>query len=363
MKIAIFHNFLDNIGGAEIVDLIMAKELGADIYTTNIDQKKIRSMGFTTDNIYSIGRIPVHAPFKQEAAYWKFRRLHLAARYDFYIIAGDWAVGAARHHHPNIWYVYSPIREIWDLYHTTRSTIVPWYQRPAFDGWVKFHRHLNHRDVTFVDSVVAISEVVQGRVKQYLNREATVIYPPVDVDSFYYRANGNFWLSVNRLVRYKRIEMQLDAFRQLPDQQLVVVGSYESAHHFQKYRAELERRKPANATIKSWVDHTELRRLYAECRGVISTSTNEDYGLTAVEAMASGKPIIAPNEGGYRESVVNGKCGKLIDNIDAGKLIAAILEIGDHPQRYKEDCLNQAKKFDLESFITKINKEIKFTAH
>ena len=80
MKIAIFHNFMDNIGGAEYVDLILARELKADIYTTNINKEKIRKMGFSTDNIFSIGKIPINAPFRQEMAYWKFRRLNLGKK-------------------------------------------------------------------------------------------------------------------------------------------------------------------------------------------------------------------------------------------------------------------------------------------
>jgi hypothetical protein len=74
MKIAIFHNYLDNIGGAEIVSLILARELKADIYTTNISYEKIEKLGFAVNNIFSIGKIPNNAPFKQEFAYWKFKK-------------------------------------------------------------------------------------------------------------------------------------------------------------------------------------------------------------------------------------------------------------------------------------------------
>ena len=95
MAIAIFHNFLDNIGGAEIVTLLLARELGADVYTTNIDQEKIKKMGFSDLNIYSIGWVPAAAPLRQELTYWRFRFLNLGKRYNFYIISGDWAMAAA----------------------------------------------------------------------------------------------------------------------------------------------------------------------------------------------------------------------------------------------------------------------------
>ena len=72
VKIAVFHNFLDNIGGAEMVSLTLARELNADIYTTNVDREKIEKMGFTdvTQRIFSVGKVPVNAPWRQQLALW-----------------------------------------------------------------------------------------------------------------------------------------------------------------------------------------------------------------------------------------------------------------------------------------------------
>ena len=102
----------------------------------------------------------------------------------------------------------------------------------------------------------------------------------------------------------------------------------------------------------------ELIDLYANCKGFITTSKEEDFGMTPVEAMASGKPVIAPNEGGYKETIINGVTGKLIDNINVEKLVEAIQEIGENPKQYKNTCLRQAKKFDTKVFIKKIKEQI-----
>lgn len=354
MKIAIFHNFLDNIGGAEITDLLIARELEADIYATNIDREKIEKMGFSTDNIFSIGKIPINAPFKQEAAYWRFRFLNLGNKYDFYIIAGDWAMSAAIHNKPHIWYVYSPTREIWDLYNYTRKYIIPYYQRPIFDCWVSFRRYINKRDAQKVERIVSISKNVQTRVKKYLNRDSEVLYPPIETAKYHYQKNGDYWLSVNRLIAHKRVDIQLEAFRKLPTEKLIIVGSYEQSKHFRSYAAYIKKIKPQNVEILSWVDQKKLIEMYANCKGLITTSQDEDFGLTPLEAMASGKPVIAPNEGGYKETIINEVTGKLIDDINVDKLIKAIQEIGQSPQKYKEACLLQAKKFDIKIFIDKI---------
>ncbi len=358
MKVAIFHNFMDNIGGAEIVDLILAKELKADIYTTNIDKEKIKKMGFTTDNIISIGKIPINAPFRQEIAYWKFKRLNLGKKYDFYIIAGDWAVSSALHNKPNLWYVYSPKREIWDLYEFTKKENVPWYKGLIYDFWVIVHRYLDKKDIKEINEVITISENVKNRVKKYLNRDSIVIYPPIETKRYNYKKTGDYWLSVNRLINHKRVDLQIKAFQKLPDEKLIIVGSYEQSKHFRKYADYIKCIKPGNVEIRSWVDDKELIELYVNCKGFITTSMDEDFGLTPIEAMASGKPVIAPNEGGYKETIINGKTGILIDNIDVDKLVKAIELLGKNPKKYKNNCINQAKKFDKEVFVKKIKKLI-----
>lgn len=365
-KIAIFHNFMDNIGGAEIVTLILSRELNADIYTTNINSEKISKMGFEDllPKIKSIGKLPLNAPFRQQLALFKFRRLDLKNKYDFYIIAGDWAMAGAVNNKPNLWYVHSPIREIWDLYEYIRNKLLNlWIKRFVFDLWVKFNRHLNRKYVQQIQKIVCNSKNTQTRVKKYLRKNSLVINPPIETSMFKYKKSKGYWLSVNRLYYHKRIDLQLKAFSKLPNEKLIIVGCYEKAKHFEEYAEKMMKIKPKNVEILKEITQEELRELYSNCKGFITTAMNEDFGMTPVEAMASGKPVIAPNEGGYKETVINRKTGILIDNINEEKLIMAINQINQeldkNPKKYKNSCINQAKKFDTKVFIEKIIREIK----
>lgn len=358
MKIAIFHNFMDNIGGAEIVGLTLARELHADFYTTNIDEDKIRKMGFGDVKLKSIGRVPLNAPFRQQLALLKFRMLKLGNKYDFYIIDGDWAMSGAVNNKPNLWYVHSPIREIWDLYEYTRQNTVPPFFRWLFDIWVFVNRRFNRAYARHVGRIACNSQNTRKRVKKYLNRDAVVINPPIDTSKFYYKGNGDYWLTVSRLITHKRVDVQVEAFSKLPNEKLIIVGSYEQSRHFLQYAKYIMSIKPDNVEILHWVDFETLIRLYANCKGFITTSHDEDFGMTPVEAMASGKPVIAPNEGGYKETVIDGVTGRLIDDINADKLVDAIKEIGANPQRYKDACLERAKQFDTKVFIQKIKQQL-----
>ncbi len=359
MRVAVFHNFMDNIGGAEMVSLILARELDADIYTTGVDREKVEKMGFSADNVISIGSVPVNAPFRQQLALRRFRKLDLGGMYDFHIIAGDWAMSGAVKNKPNLWYVHSPIREIWDLYEYTRKNIVSWYGRGIFDAWVWYNRRLNRRYARHVGRMACNSRNTRERIRKYLGMDAAVIHPPVDTSNFHYRKSGDFWLSVNRLIAHKRIDMQMDAFRKMPDERLVIVGSYEKSRHFLEYERYLRSIKPDNVEIMCWVDSDELIGLYSECRGLIATAGDEDFGLTPVEAMASGKPVIAANEGGYKETVIDGVTGKLVDSIDAHKLVEAVKEVGSDVEKYKNVCLRQAAGFDTAIFIDRIKEAIR----
>lgn len=353
MKIAVFHNFMDNIGGAEVAGLILAREFKADIYSTVFDQDKISKMGFSP-HCYALGWIPINAPWRQQLALARFRHLNLKKQYDYYIIDGDWAVGGAVKNTPSIWWAHSPIREIWDLYEYTRQNSMRPICRPIFDRWVRFNRQLTSSYVRHVTKLTCSSRNAQQRIWKYLHREARVIYPPVETAKYYYAEPGDYWLSVNRLVAHKRVLMQLEAFRQMPHERLIIVGSYEQSRHFQKYVREVMAIKPPNVEIRSWVDAEELRRLYAGCRGFIATALDEDFGLTPVEAMAAGKVVIAAAEGGYLESVIEGKTGFLVDDINADKLREAILSI-KRPEDFREDCLLQAERFSVQNFVKEMS--------
>ncbi len=346
---------MDNIGGAEIVGLTLARELDATIYTTNYDLEKIEKMGFYGIKIKSIGKLPLNAPLRQQMALLKFKRLNLRKKYDFYIIDGDWAMSGAVNNHPNLWYVHSPIREIWDAYEYTRNNMVPMPLRGIFDLWVKYNRHLNKKYIEKVDNLVCNSENTKKRLKKFLNKEAKVINPPIKTSRFNYKKNGDFWLSVNRLLPPKRVEIQIKAFKKMPEEKLIIVGSYEQSRNFLKYTSYLKKIKPKNVEIKSWISQEELIELYSKCKGFITTSMDEDFGMTPIEAMASGKPVIAPNEGGYKETITK-KTGMLIDDINEDKIVEAIKKI--NPEKYKKACLQRAEKFDTKEFIKRIKEKI-----
>ncbi len=353
MRVAIFHDYFGAIGGGERVVLTLAKILNADVITTDTDAAAKLDNGVRVMSLGSTIKLP---PFKQISATRKFAAADFSDDYDFFIFTGNWSHHAARCHHPNIWYCYTPVRAFYDLYGTFLSR-QGFMTRQAFRAWVAYSRRLDQRSVSRVDTIVTISENVRQRIRTYYGRDAEVIYPPIDVSRYRFREYGDFWLSVNRLYPEKRIELQIEAFRSMPDERLVIVGGYAAGDHAGRYVTRLMEDLPENVEIRGEVSEEELIDLYARCRGHICTALDEDFGLTPLEAMAAGKPVVAVDEGGFRETVT-ANVGMLVD-ADPGRIASAVRAVSADPERYREACLARAELFDQSVFADRIRRVVK----
>ena len=344
MKIAIFHDYFGTIGGGEKVVIEMAKILDADIITTDTNAvKKIDP----SVRVISLGKTIKFSPLKQISATLLFFSCDFSKKYDLFIFSGNWAHYAAHRHHPNIWYCYTPVRPFYDLYQDFLHRL-NFISRQLFRAWVYIHRFFDQRSVRQVDRIIAISVNVQERILTYHNRHADVIYPPVNTSLYQCIEYGDFWLSVNRLYPEKRIELQIEAFRQVPEERLVIVGGYSEGDHAATYAERIRHDLPPNVTLCGEVTGDEIVELYARCKAHICTALDEDYGLTPIEAMASGKSVVASDEGGFRETVTAETGILVIPGVES--IVAAIRKISKNPVLYHDACIARAREFDITHF-------------
>lgn len=350
MKVAIFHDYFSTIGGGEKVVMAIADCLNADIYTTDCS---VPDWFDPRGRIQSIGNISNLAFLRQMGTAYNFWRANLSDRYDFFIFSGNWAHHASRQNHPSLLYCHTPVRAFYDLYPVFKSRL-PRPIQPAYSVWVSGMRILDQRSIGRIDQIVANSKTVQGRIRQYYHRDASIIYPPVDTSRYSCGEYGNFWLSVNRFYPEKRIELQIEAFSHLLDQNLVIVGGMGYGDHASSYAHDISKMAEHKDNIKilGQISDTELSSLYSQCRGLICTAMEEDFGITPLEAMASGKPVIAVAEGGFLETVTP-ECGQLIKP-EVGDIISAVRSVSQHPQDYRESCLLRASRFDISIFNSAI---------
>jgi glycosyltransferase involved in cell wall biosynthesis len=286
-------------------------------------------------------------------AMFRFEHSNLQDEYDYFIFSGNWAHHASKHHSPSIFYCNTPVRAVYDLY-PSFSQSLPFYSRPAYAAWACAIKWKDQRSVKRVTKVVANSKNVQERIYRYHNRESEVIYPAIDTSLYRCEEYGDFWLSVNRLYPEKRIYLQIEAFSRHPEENLVIVGGCAPGDHassYARYIYSLAAKYP-NINILGQVPHEEVQSLYARCKGLICTAVNEDFGMTPLEAMASGKPVIAVCEGGFLETVTP-SCGVLIA-ADQRSIFEAVQKVGVNPEQFHDACISRAAEFDISVFKKKI---------
>jgi glycosyltransferase involved in cell wall biosynthesis len=361
LKVAIFLDYIGAIGGGERVALMLARALQADIITTDVSLEAVQRLGYGDVRIRSLGNTVKLPPFKQISASLLFAACDFSQEYDFFIFSGNWSHYAAKKHHPNLWYCYTPVRAFYDLRESTISRQPNAVMRFLAASWIRAHSWFDQRSVRNLDRMVAISETVQRRIKDFHGRSSEVIYPPVDTKRFQFKEYGDFWLSVNRIYPEKRIDLQFEVFRKLPEERLVIIGGYAEGDHAAKYYEKLIKNTPSNVEMRGAVSEEELMDLYARCKGLICTAQDEDFGLTPIEAMASSKPVVAVNEGGFKETVVHGKTGQLVE-ANRDELVKAVKEISKDPQKYKEACKKRAANFDTSIFSEKMQKAYVFSS-
>jgi glycosyltransferase involved in cell wall biosynthesis len=245
---------------------------------------------------------------------------------------------------PHVSYVYTPMRYAW-MTDTERKRAAG-LKAIALRAFSSRLRKLDLTASQHPDVYVAISTAVQERIRRFWGRDALVVHPPVEVDEFdptLPKEPGRF-LWVHRLVSYKQPELVAEAFRDLPYRLTMVgVGPLEA-----RLRATL----PSNVDLLPWLSREDLAGLYARASGFIHIG-EEDFGITMVEAMAAGVPVIAINRGGARDIVRPGLDGVLVEQAELGELRRAIDELagGDWDS---QRLAARAREFSAERFVTRM---------
>src|SRR3990172_2447787 len=197
----------------------------------------------------------------------------------------------------NICYIYTPMRYVWDLYEDYfNKERTGWFFRKAIRIFAHYLRMWDFTSSGRVDYFAAISNHVVKRIKKYYRRNAEVIYPPVDCDKFSLSEKAeDFYLIVSAFAPYKRIDIAIEAFNRL-GLGLKIIGEGQDEKNLMRIARQ-------NIEFLGWQDDNTLKEYYSKCKALIFPG-EEDFGIVPVEAMASGRPVIAYGKGGAVETVI-----------------------------------------------------------
>lgn len=239
----------------------------------------------------------------------------------------------------HICYMLTPTRYLWsgyDEYFT--NPIFRFISKPI----VNYLRWWDKVAAQRPDQIIAISTEVQKRIKEYYDRNSEIVFPPVDLKHINLNSsqNGEYYLYVGRLVKYKKVDLLIAAFNDL-NLPLVIVGTGPE---------EQKLRRIANNNIKflGYIPDSKLGEIYSEAKAFLMPQF-EDFGITSVEAQGYGVPVIAYNKGGSLDTVVDGKTGVLFNEQTKQSLSDAISRF-DKTKFDERYLITNAKKFGKERF-------------
>jgi glycosyltransferase involved in cell wall biosynthesis len=351
MKIALVHDYLSQKGGAEKVLKIFTEMYpDAPIFCLFYDEEKMGDM-FAGKKI--ITSFLQKMPGIRNRYQWYLPLMPLAtesydlSEYDVVLSSTSaFAKGVlTRPGTTHFSYCHTPTRYLWsDSVSYVQELRAPSVAKMFLPFLLSRLRLWDRAASDRVDCFLANSGAVAERIKKYYHRASSVIYPPVDTDNFYISKPENFYLVGGRLVHYKRYDIVVRAFSKLGIP-LYVFGEGPAEEYLKSIA------KP-NVKFLGGIDELVKRELFSKCLAFIHPQ-EEDFGITAVEAMASGRPVIAYPKGGALETVIPGVTGEFIEEQGWEDIVGEIIRF--QPEKYDSQVIREhSKKFDTAVFKKQI---------
>lgn len=362
MKTALIHDHLAQDGGAEkVLEVFSNIFTDAPIYTLLYDKKNVNNR-YPDRKISAsiIQKMPGGVRFYQ----WYLPLMPMAVEffdlrgYDLVISdTSSFAKGVITQPSTiHICYCHTPTRYLWSDTHQYISEL-------RYNKFLKKVASLILSRIRIWDKVaadrvdyfIANSKTVQERIKKYYNKDSVVIYPPVDIDKFFITKElGDYFLIGCRLAPYKRVDLVLETFKKLGSEyKLKVFGDGVDIKRLKKIA-----KNCSNIEFLGRVNDEYKAELFSKCLAFLNPQ-EEDFGISKVEAMASGRPVIAYKKGGALETVIDGETGVFFEDQTVESLFVAVQKFYTDIKREKNKwdshkIREHSKKFSLENFKNNI---------
>jgi glycosyltransferase involved in cell wall biosynthesis len=360
MKVALVHDYIKEFGGAErVLEALCEAYPDAPIYTAFYkkdsdiwDRFKKKKIIPSWVHYFPFFATKLHSPLRFLAPMiWGSFDF---SQYDVIIGSSSWYVTKGFHKGDKtveISYCHTPPRWLYGY-----KTSVEWqrFWPIKMYGMIVGHfmRMYDFNAAQRVDYFISNSKEVEARIKKFYRRDSVVIYPPVSLESRIKNQElreSDYYFIVARIVGGKGLELAVEAANKAGIK-LKIAGSpagYYTGHE------QLQKDAKDNIEFLGRVTDSELVELYSGAKAFLALATDEDFGITPVEAMMCGTPVIAYYGGGYKETVIDGKTGIFFHESTVSSLVSAIKKF-EKMKFDPKDCKNQAEKFSKERFIKEI---------
>jgi glycosyltransferase involved in cell wall biosynthesis len=350
----ILHDYLQVNGGAERLVSTLARGLpGFSLGVSGVYPGFSKSADLSGVNLNLLNQLPKWLPRIPKALLTFGRRIPYIENADTVIYSGVYAPLAVKHQSRGrrIYYCHTPPRFAFDRKNLYLKNL-PIAVRGLFSVAIDSYRQAYKNAVHEMDVVLTNSDHVRKRLAEQLGVDAHIVYPPVDINAFKWRSQDDYYLSLGRLEPNKRVDRVIKAFMKMPEKKLVVASGGSQLEPLRNLAS-----GAPNITIVGWSSDAQLVDLIADAIACIYIPLDEDFGMSAIEAMAAGKPVIGVAEGGMLESVLDSQTGILLPpNPDIEQIAVAVREMT--PQlalSMRERCEQRAMDFTEKRFLEQVS--------
>jgi glycosyltransferase involved in cell wall biosynthesis len=357
MRVAIIHDYLNQYGGAErVLEALHTLYPAAPVYTSIYDPSTMPDTYRTWD---------IRTSWMQRLPGWRrhFQKYFLLypsafesfdlGDYDLIISSSSaYAKGvipAAHAYH--ICYCHTPMRFAWRTDDYIRREGIGRLQRSMLPIALSYVRLWDVATTPRVDQFIANSRAVAARIKRYYGRTATIIPPPVELSPYRPWAQGDFYVAGGRLIPYKRLDLVVRAFTAL-GLPLKIFGDGRDRNRLQLLAG-------SNIEFLGQISEEQRHELFASCRAFIFPG-EEDFGITPLEAMSAGRPVIAYAAAGALETVVEGVTGRFFSEQSAAAIAVAVAA-AQHDHYDPAIIRRHAERFSREVFLERMREVINDT--
>ncbi|MCO6187961.1 glycosyltransferase [Rhizobium sp. L1K21] len=359
----VYHDYFAIRGGGERLVLTLANAFHFDLKCGYLTESSYDNEQFETD-VESLELTPVLRRFgiRPIALSMLFsRQKKKAAQYRLRIFSGVAAPFAAPEASRglNVFYCHTPPRFLYDQRVHFLSRL-PFAVRIFAAPVLRLFERRYRAAVTRMHVVVANSETTRLRISKFLGVESVVINPPVETSSFVWQPPQGYYLSTARLSPLKRVDLIVEAFRKMPDKRLIVVSGGEELKRLRELAA-----GATNIEFLGWVNDDLLFRLISEAIATIYLPKDEDFGMSPVESMAAGKPVIGVAEGGLLETIIDGETGLLLPpRFEIEDIVKAVNSLSEERALQMRDrCIQRSQDFTREKFLARMAEVLSIDAY
>lgn len=353
-SIAILYDSLLVRGGAEVVAMDLSEMFDGSVLCVDFCDQAIQSeLSNNAQSPVVLGKHTSNVFFRHLQGIRNFTsKTAFLEQYQTVIFSGTNSLCAVANHPngENILYCHTIPRFVYDLkdYWLARAR---WWQYPFLRFLIWYVKRNYEPAFNKMDVVISNSENVRQRILEYLGRDSIVIHPPCDTERFNWSSQGDYYLSASRIEPYKRVREIVLAFIQMPEKKLVVASGGSELEDLKSMAHGAE-----NIRFTGWISEAELTELMGNAIATIYIPIDEDFGMSPVESMAAGKPVIGVAEGGLLETVLPEETGILIPaDPQVFDIVSAVNRMTpDYALSMRSACEERAQLFAKDVFMAKI---------